>query len=516
MRAPRGGSPSWAAPSAAPRPQTRAPTPAPCARPSRPSRWAPSSSAACCACACAAACWCASIAYDADGGGGGPTPRGASSRRSAPRRRRGATSLRLRPRRVLMRRRDSRRASWRDPAFWRRVARARASARRRRRRAGAVRQTDDAPGQSPPAVRDRRPADDSAPTPRSVLQMTTPTTPGVRARRLRDAARRRATARSTAIGPTAADRRRAARGLPAAARLYDEACWLVADFAPRRGDAGLLKDGRHLATSRSRSAWRPEPARSAAPRDRSGDAASAGPRRAGVALTDCGPTRRASGAGAPLARHGRAARPTTRGTLEPRGSTVVLLALRRREAARLGVTPAPDGPRSARRSGPRGRGRRFSGAARLRGGRRRGSRGLGDAAAAIGGAGRAALRVAASARACARPPARARSGAIVARAPERRRVAAQALPAADGRPPRPRVLHLRPRRARRGLVRIHFKVTTPGSEIRGWRVSRSSSSAQKHAYLPILHHRTIAARAPGSIASRPRAREIACGNCCHT
>ena len=216
---PRGGSPSWAASFAAPRPQTRRSTSAPCARPSRPSRWAPSSSGPA-APEPARPPAGARRSPTTPTAAAAPSPRGASSRRSAPEppRSRGP------PSRPCSTTPSRPRAGGTGVLATRRTGTARrpgvsGSVPRRCRR--------DAP---------QRPADDDAADARSVLQMTTPTKPRSRARRLRDAARRATTA---ALAPVRR-RDRAPRGarLPAACIfLYDEAWALVAAFAPGCGAA---------------------------------------------------------------------------------------------------------------------------------------------------------------------------------------------------------------------------------------------------------------------------------------
>ena len=146
-------------------------------------------------------------------------------------------------------------ASWRDPAFWRRVAPLGIG--------------------SPPQRKRKRPADDADEAPQFA----------------RDGfATLRGDATTAALAARCADaiERLAARGLPAACLfLYDEAWALVAAFAPRL--VALLADG--AAMNYDCYAFRVAPgARGwAAHRDRAGDASSPGYATCWVALTDCGP-----------------------------------------------------------------------------------------------------------------------------------------------------------------------------------------------------------------------------------
>ena len=146
-------------------------------------------------------------------------------------------------------------ASWRDPAFWRRVAPLGIG--------------------SPPQRKRKRPVDDADDTPQFA----------------RDGfATLRGDATTAALAEQCADaiERLAARGLPAACVfLYDEAWALVAAFAPRL--TALLAEG--AAMNYDCYAFRVAPgARGwAAHRDRAGDASSPGYATCWVALTDCGP-----------------------------------------------------------------------------------------------------------------------------------------------------------------------------------------------------------------------------------
>ena len=147
-------------------------------------------------------------------------------------------------------------ASWRDPAFWRRVAPLGIG--------------------SPPQRKRKRPADDAD----DALQFA------------RDGfATLRGDATTAALAEQCADaiERLAARGLPAACVfLYDEAWALVSAFAPRT--TRLLADG--AAMNYDCYAFRVAPgARGwAAHRDRAGDdGSSPGYATCWVALTDCGP-----------------------------------------------------------------------------------------------------------------------------------------------------------------------------------------------------------------------------------
>ena len=159
-------------------------------------------------------------------------------------------------------------ASWRDPAFWRRVAPLGIG--------------------SPPQRKRKRPADDAGAVVRHAEADAADDAPQF----ARDGfATLRGDATTAALAEQCADaiERLAARELPAACVfLYDEAWALVAAFAPRL--AALLADG--AAMNYDCYAFRVAPgARGwAAHRDRAGDTASSpGYATCWVALTDCGP-----------------------------------------------------------------------------------------------------------------------------------------------------------------------------------------------------------------------------------
>ena len=147
-------------------------------------------------------------------------------------------------------------ASWRVPAFWRRVAPLGIG--------------------SPPQRKRKRPTDDADEAPQFA----------------RDGfATLRGDATTAALAARCADaiERLAARGLPAACIfLYDEAWALVAAFAPRlaallAGDAAMNYDCYAFRVAPGARGW-------AAHRDRAGDEARApGYATCWVALTDCGP-----------------------------------------------------------------------------------------------------------------------------------------------------------------------------------------------------------------------------------
>ena len=189
-------------------------------------------------------------------------------------------------------------ASWRDPAFWRRVAPLGIG--------------------SPPQRKRKRPADDAADAPQFA----------------RDGfATLRGDATTAALAARCADaiERLAARGLPAACVfLYDEAWALVAAFAPRL--AALLADG--AAMNYDCYAFRVAPgARGwAAHRDRAGDdASSPGYATCWVALTDCGPDTACVRAAPLRATEGLVADPQALEDAAARAA--VPLALRRGDAA---------------------------------------------------------------------------------------------------------------------------------------------------------------------------------------
>ena len=172
-------------------------------------------------------------------------------------------------------------ASWRDPAFWRRVAPL---------GIGSPPQRKPAPlgiG-SPPQRKRKRPADDAGAVVRHAETDAADDTPQF----ARDGfATLRGDATTAALAEQCADaiERLAARGLPAACVfLYDEAWALVSAFAPRT--TRLLAAG--AAMNYDCYAFRVAPgARGwAAHRDRAGDTALApGYATCWVALTDCGP-----------------------------------------------------------------------------------------------------------------------------------------------------------------------------------------------------------------------------------
>ena len=172
-------------------------------------------------------------------------------------------------------------ASWRDPAFWRRVAPLGiGSPPQRKRKRPADYAADE--------TNRKRSADDAATSPQRPADGDADETPQF----ARDGfATLRGDATTAALAARCADAIEllAARGLPAACIfLYDEAWAIVAAFAPRL--AALLADG--AAMNYDCYAFRVAPgARGwAAHRDRAGDEARApGYATCWVALTDCGP-----------------------------------------------------------------------------------------------------------------------------------------------------------------------------------------------------------------------------------
>ena len=172
-------------------------------------------------------------------------------------------------------------ASWRDPAFWRRVAPLGiGSPPQRKRKRPADYAADE--------TNRKRSADDAATSPQRPADGDADETPQF----ARDGfATLRGNATTAALAARCADAIEllAARGLPAACIfLYDDAWALVAAFAPRL--CGLLADG--AAMNYDCYAFRVAPgARGwAAHRDRAGDATRApGYATCWVALTDCGP-----------------------------------------------------------------------------------------------------------------------------------------------------------------------------------------------------------------------------------
>ena len=172
-------------------------------------------------------------------------------------------------------------ASWRDPAFWRRVAPLGiGSPPQRKRKRPADYAADE--------TNRKRSADDAATSPQRPADGDADETPQF----ARDGfATLRGDATTAALAARCADaiERLAARGLPAACVfLYDEAWALVAAFAPRL--VALLVEG--AAMNYDCYAFRVAPgARGwAAHRDRAGDEARApGYATCWVALTDCGP-----------------------------------------------------------------------------------------------------------------------------------------------------------------------------------------------------------------------------------
>ena len=172
-------------------------------------------------------------------------------------------------------------ASWRDPAFWRRVAPLGiGSPPQRKRKRPADYAADE--------TNRKRSADDAATSPQRPADGDADETPQF----ARDGfATLRGDATTAALAARCADaiERLAARGLPAACVfLYDEAWALVAAFAPRL--VALLAEG--AAMNYDCYAFRVAPgARGwAAHRDRAGDNACApGYATCWVALTDCGP-----------------------------------------------------------------------------------------------------------------------------------------------------------------------------------------------------------------------------------
>ena len=172
-------------------------------------------------------------------------------------------------------------ASWRDPAFWRRVAPLCIGSPPRRKRKRPADDTSD-------ETKRKRPTDDADDAPQRPADDDADEAPQF----ARDGfATLRGDATTAALAARCADaiERLAARGLPAACVfLYDEAWALVAAFAPRT--TRLLAAG--AAMNYDCYAFRVAPgARGwAAHRDRAGDTALApGYATCWVALTDCGP-----------------------------------------------------------------------------------------------------------------------------------------------------------------------------------------------------------------------------------
>ena len=215
-------------------------------------------------------------------------------------------------------------ASWRDPAFWRRVAPLGiGSPPQRKRKRPADYAADE--------TNRKRSADGAATSPQRPADGDADETPQF----ARDGfATLRGDATTAALAARCADaiERLAARGLPAACVfLYDEAWALVAAFAPRL--ERLLAEG--AAMNYDCYAFRVAPgARGwAAHRDRAGDKACApGYATCWVALTDCGPDTACVRAAPLRATEGLAA-DDPRALEEAAARAAVPLALRRGDAA---------------------------------------------------------------------------------------------------------------------------------------------------------------------------------------